>query len=548
MGALTSFTSRVSATQKAPWFFSALGLLILSLALAWVSAREEIFQAWGTFFVSLLLGLGIMLIGWYAVKADRNLSLPRWLGILVLGAAILRLAAGAIWLKVLPVWGYGSPVEQAGYIMADAHARDKAAWELSRSEVPLWDAFRGYRQVDQYGGLLYISAFCYRYLGGEVHYPLQMIVITASASALAVLFTWAFVRRASGEAPARVSAWLVALFPEAILLGSSQMREAFTMPLVAAAMYGLVRYRQDRSWQGLAWVLFALILCLPFSPAFAAILLTILIVMALAMDGWQAFRQPRLWLLLAGLAVLVGIGIWLAWGRIAPDGVSNPVALVSWWIKESTRWQAYFAKRTSELVKKIFRATPDWTHVLILVGIGVLQPFLPAALVDNAAPIWRGIAIWRALGWTIFLPFLLAVPFLAWGKNGWRGLAQGLSLVVWLGILLASLRSGGDTWDNPRYRVAFIGLQAALVAWVWVEGRRQANPWLGRVAIAVGLMLIWFFPWYLHRYTSFNWPVTDLLQTIGLGVVSVGLYFLWSITHQKRVEKEEESIKSQRSK
>jgi hypothetical protein len=253
-------------------------LFILSLALAWVSAGEEIFQAWGTFFVSLLLGLGIILIGWYAVKADRNLSLPRWLGILVLGAAVLRLAAGVIWFKVLPVWGYGSPVEQAGYIMADAHARDMAAWELAKSEVPLWDAFRGYRQVDQYGGLLYISALCYRYLGGEVHYPLQMIVITAAASALAVLFTWAFVRRAWGEAPARVSAWLVAVFPEAILLNSST--DARRSPcrwwlLLCTDWFATGRIGPGK---GLAWVLFALILCLPFSPAFAAIPLTILIV------------------------------------------------------------------------------------------------------------------------------------------------------------------------------------------------------------------------------------------------------------------------------
>jgi hypothetical protein len=534
MGALTRLKTRFSSTLWSTWLLTTLGVLMLSLVLAWASAGERFFKSWGSFLITLLLGLGILLVGWYAIRADKSLSLPRWLGWLVIGAAVLRLAAGVIWFRVLPVWGYGSPVEQAGYIMADAQARDMAAWELAKSDVPLWTAFRGYLHVDQYGGLLYLSALGYRYLGGDFHYPLQVIVLTAAASALTVLFTWAFVQRAWGEAPARVAAWLVALFPEAVLLGSSQMREAFTMPLVAAALYGLVRYRQDRSWQGLGWVLIALILCVPFSPAFAAVLLTMLTVIALAMDGWHAFRQPRLWLLLAGLAVVCGIGIWLAWGRIAPDGVSNPIALVGWWIKESTRWQAYFAKRASELVKKIFLTTPEWSHVLILMGIGVLQPFLPAALMDNAAPIWRGIAIWRALGWTVLLPFLLAAPFLAWGKNGKRGLDQGLSLVVWLGILLASLRSGGDTWDNPRYRVAFIGLQAALVAWVGLEGRRQASPWLGRAIVSFGLMLAWFLPWYLQRYTTFIWPVTDLFKTIGLGVASVGLYLLWSVTRNPR--------------
>src|SRR3990170_4677712 len=266
MGALNRIKIRLSSTPWGSWLLSALGVLMLSLVLAWVSAGKRLFESWGTFLISLLLGLGIMLVGWYAIKTDKSLSLQRWLGWLVIGAAVLRLAAGVVWFKVLPVWGYGSPVEQAGYIMADAHARDMAAWELANREVPLWSVFRGYHQVDQYGGLLYLSALGYRYLSGDFHYPLQMIVITAAASALTVLFTWAFVQRAWGEAFARVAAWLVAL------LGSSQMREAFTMPLVAAALYGLMCYRQDRSWQGLGWVLIALILRVPFSPAFAAVL------------------------------------------------------------------------------------------------------------------------------------------------------------------------------------------------------------------------------------------------------------------------------------
>src|SRR3990170_2089658 len=266
MGALTRLKTRFSSTLWSTWLLSTLGLLMLSLVLAWVSAGIRLFESWGTFFISLLLGLGIMLVGWYAIRADKSFSLPRWLIWLFIGAAILRLAAGVIWFKLLPVWGYGSPVEQAGYIMADAHARDMAAWELAESGVSLWTAFRSYHQVDQYGGLLFLSALGYRYLSGDFHYPLQMIVITAAASALTVLFTWAFVQRAWGEAFARVAAWLVAL------LGSSQMREAFTMPLVAAALYGLMCYRQDRSWQGLGWVLIALILRVPFSPAFAAVL------------------------------------------------------------------------------------------------------------------------------------------------------------------------------------------------------------------------------------------------------------------------------------
>jgi hypothetical protein len=92
--------------------------------------------------------------------------------------------------------------------MADASDRDQTAWQLASSEKPLFRAFQGgFRRVDQYGGLLYMSALTYRYLGGETHQPLVMVVITASFSALGVLFLWAFAKRAWDERIATLAAW-----------------------------------------------------------------------------------------------------------------------------------------------------------------------------------------------------------------------------------------------------------------------------------------------------------------------------------------------------
>src|SRR4030067_2589859 len=114
MGALTRLKTRFSSTPWSTWLSTTLGLLMLSLVLAWVSAGKRLFESWGTFLISLILGLGIMLVAWYAIRADKSLSLPRWLGWLVIGAAVLRLAAGAAWVKLAPAWGYGAPVSQAG--------------------------------------------------------------------------------------------------------------------------------------------------------------------------------------------------------------------------------------------------------------------------------------------------------------------------------------------------------------------------------------------------------------------------------------------------
>jgi hypothetical protein len=328
-----------------------------------------------------------------------------------------------------------------------------------------------------------------------------------------------------GENAARLTAWIIVLFPDAIILGSSQMREAFLMTMVAAAIYGLVRYIQDRSREGLAWLVASLLLMLPFSPPIAGVFLLMIIILALTMDGWQLVRQTRFWIILAGIAVVVGVGIWLAWEQIAPAGINNPFALIAWWFQESARWQAYFVKRSSQLIRRIINTTPDWVNMPILLGYGVLQPFLPGALLDQGIPIWKGIAIWRSIGWTLMLPFLLAAPILLLQIKEKRKLVVGLVIAVWIGILIASFRSGGDLWDNPRYRVVFISLQAGLVVWVWYTQRDSKNPWLWRTILSLVIILVWFIPWYLQRSGRIIWPVDNVFETLALGLVSVAIVF-----------------------
>jgi hypothetical protein len=521
-------------TAWAPWLGAVLGFAFLSLGLAWVSSRFADTIRWAPFLAVLLLGAAILAAAWYALKADRKIRLPAGLAWLLAGAALLRLAAGAFWFIALPAWGYGSPVEEAGYIMADAEARDTTAWELASSGEPLWTAFRDYRLADQYGGLLFLSAMVYRYLGGSEHLPLQMVVLSAAFSATGVLFVYAFSWRAWEARAAWLAAWILALFPEAVLLGSSQMREAFTVTLSVAAFYGLVRFYQDHSWTSLLFVAGSLGFCMLFSPPFAAVLLVMLSIQALSLNRWRALRQPRFWLLIGAMGVVALAGIWFSWRRFAPDGIENPVALAAWWLKQAARWQATVARKASGWLQRIFKTMPGWTQIPFLLLYGLAQPFLPAAILQSSIPLWRGIAIWRSLGWTAVLILLVFATLRAWGRPGRGSLASGLALVVWGGILLASLRSGGDLWDNPRYRTAFTGLQAALVAWAWLEQQRSPNPWLRRVAVGAGLILAWFLPWYLRRYTPISWDVVDLFKTIGLGLASAFLFGLWDWVRGER--------------
>jgi magnesium-transporting ATPase (P-type) len=98
-----------------------------------------------------------------------------------------------------------------------------------------------------------------------------------------------------------------------------------------------------------------------------------------------------------------------------------------------------------------------------------------------------------------------------------------------MGILIASMRSGGDLWDNPRYRTVFISMLVVMVAWVWYSQREGRNPWLWRTVIGLTIILAWFVPWYLQRNGLINWPVTDVFKTLGLGMVSVVLVFAWIV-------------------
>lgn len=504
-----------------------LGIISGSLGLAWVSSGLTDIRGFGPFLGVFILAAGISYILWYLLRRDKGLEIPAWLGWLLLAGVLLRLGAGAFWFAGMPKLGHGTAAEQAGYVMADAYQRDQAAWELAKSTKSLERAFLGYRSADQYGGLLFLSALIYRYLGGEVHQPLLIVVLAAVASSLAVLFIWGFSIRAWDEGVAKVAAWGMALYPEAVLLGSSQMREAFTITLVAISFYGLVRYWQERSWQGLLWCIGSLILCVPFSPPIAALLLIMLVVQAIIMGNWRILKGARLWLLLGICALVIAAALWLAWSQFAPQNISNPIDMIGWWIRKSTDWQQYLSERASGWIQRTFDHTPVWFHGPFLLVYGIVRPFLPAALVDQSAAIWQGIAIWRAAGWTLLLAFLVYTPVLAIKEVPERRFVMGLSLVVWLGILIASFRGGGDQWDNPRYRVAFASLQLALGAWVWSRGRRKADPWLRRALIGAGIILGWFLPWYLRRYTTFFWPVVDLFKTVGLGVFSAVLFFLW---------------------
>jgi hypothetical protein len=137
------------------------------------------------------------------------------------------------------------------------------------------------------------------------------------------------------------------------------------------------------------------------------------------------------------------------------------------------------------------------------------------------------------LGWTVLLALLAYASYLAVRTEQWRQVPGALLLASWVVTITASYRGGGDLWDSPRYRSAFAGVQVMLAAWAWEQYRETKDPWLRRALGGAGVMIAWFLPWYLRRYADFDWPIVELYQVIGLGLVSAALFVMWDWLNQE---------------
>jgi hypothetical protein len=180
----------------------------------------------GTWWIGWIAYGVLLFLGSLALKAlfpVEGFSNPiTWILLL---AFVLRLGLGVSFSYLLPLFGYGSETHQAGYIFFDSYQRDNQAWELASSAVPLTQAFEKSNFTDQYGGMLFLSAATYRLLSPEFHRPWLIILLASTIAVIGIGLTFRAAEAAWGKRNANLIAGILALYPEAILLGSAQMRE-----------------------------------------------------------------------------------------------------------------------------------------------------------------------------------------------------------------------------------------------------------------------------------------------------------------------------------
>jgi len=456
------------------------------------------------------------------LKEHSGLLNPRrTLGWIIALAFALRLAGGVAAYELLPVYGYSDSSDgQAGYAFTDAHRRDEQAWGLAISGKPILDAFSRDYSSDQYGGLLALSAFVYRYLSPDAHRPLMMVLFSAFVAALGIPFFWKAAGKTFGEKVAWASAWIFALYPESILLGGSAMREPYLMTLSAIAFWGFVSGVQElapvsdgkpsdkydsKLSESKVGPRVALGLCLLgmllFSPAVAIFTLVIF-------AGWMFFSRERSnisWKSIVIFAIAFLIGLFALSSSLNRNGIfdtSSPMSVLNDWIQLSVKWNVYQIERESGWVQKLFDEMPEGLRLPFVAIYGILQPVLPAALVVPTIPIWKIIYVSRALGWYALLPMLI-LSFVAGSSptaGAKRSLFVWLSLLAWTWILLAALRGGGDQWDNPRYRAILFLWQALIAGYAWVWWRETRSAWFVRVVVCEVVFILIFAQWYASRY------------------------------------------------
>ena len=331
---------------KTPVLLIAL-ILLGGAILASLDSGGQWLRGWFAYICLLGLGVSALAGARRLVGADRT----------AIGAAsaafLVRLIAGVLLTGLLPAFGYpDNPVHQAGYVFYDAYQRDRAAWNLADSDISLGTAFQGEYSSDQYGGMLAMSAAIYRSLSPDLHRPELILILTATFGALAVFFSWRATQDWFGNSTARPTAWILALYPEAVFLGSSQMREAVIIAGVALAFYGLTDLQkgQIRRWRWLALATLFLFFISP--PAALTTLVFLFGLWVLDPDRRSSWRQLAMFgsVLILGLVVVIVI-----FSQYPSLERAGPWRVLLEWFQYNFEFQSHLLERASGQISAALR-------------------------------------------------------------------------------------------------------------------------------------------------------------------------------------------------
>lgn len=522
------------------------GVLILAALLTFVDKSGQQLRGWVAY--SILLGLAALCIYGVGKAVETTRGVTR----VALIAFFLRLGIGVALTLLLPVYGYQDNAEHhAGYFYTDSYIRDNQAWELANSGASMTNAFSGHFSGDQYGGMLAISAFIYRFLSPDAHRPFLILILNAAASAIGVLCLWKATGRWFGEKTALLAAWIFALYPESVLLGSTQMREAVVIPLIALAFFGLTEIQSGKN-SGWLWIIFSGLIMVPIQP------LVSFISFAILLGAWffdpqtlQSLQQRRTILIIVLslsvllVALLVASSVLVNLPSLQGTGL---LSVYLTWFKNNFTFQSYILERSSGIFQSLLNSIGERWRWLIILVYGIAQPVLPAIVGDPTAQVMlRVIGFLRAAGWYALALFLIygTLGVLRSRHETRRYQLIWISLVNWAWIMVSALNAGADQWDNPRYRAVLLVWQVVLAAWAWEWARSRKDAWLWRWLVVELVFVGLFTEWYIGRYypgiihLDIKWM--SLLTLVVCGLILLG-GVIWDRMHKNKPSSGDSSL------
>jgi hypothetical protein len=441
----------------------------------------------------------VLYFAWKGAGAGKALA---WMMFL---AFSLRLAFGVLLAWSLPRYGYDERPQLAGYVFEDAYLRDRAAWRLSQSDQPLSTAFGDEFEVDQYGGLLALSSLTYRHTSPDFHRPFLIVIIGAAAVALSIPFLMAGLKGKIHPKGVLWAGWILALYPEGILLGASQMREPFLILFFSMLFWAASRWMDQKNNRVAAIVfVFGALSLLIFSFRVGLPIIGVVLLWIWVMDS---VKLKQTWLKITGWVVIATallVGIWF----------------MRDWVDAVLHWDTLQTISRSGRVQFHLGTLPNWLQFPFILVYGILQPVLPAAIAAPAPWIWHSLAIFRASGWYLLMPLLAYALIRVWRlkPSPQRKMILLFVLIVSVWILIASARAGGDQWDNPRYRTIFLPWMAVVAGWGLAYARTMKDHWFNRLLTIEGIFLFFFIQWYVSRYNPVL-PRLELAASVALIVI-----------------------------
>jgi hypothetical protein len=441
-------------------------------------------------------------------------------------AFALRLVIGVLLFVLLPTYGYDELYNNNGYLYLDAYRRDADAWTLATSDAPISAAFQAEFSTDQYGGLLSLSALIYRLFSPDAHRPLLILILTSFFSAIGIPFLWDAVAQRWNKKVANASVWILALYPESIILGASQMREPILIGLSAIAFWGVTVWKTSKK-QSLAAIGSGLLVMVFISSRAAAAIFAAILIWFWIDNIYATAKKPVRIISWAAIAILIGLGVFFSWN----------------WLIDSSRWDISLMENASGRIQWELELLGERFQAPFIITYGLAQPVLPAAIIYPGIPLTRAVAIFRALGWYLLVPLMLAGFIALWRRDNRQNrrilLLFFAICIIW--TVISSARAGGDQWDNPRYRAIFLVWMAAVGGWAWVESVGKRSFWLCRLLLLEAIYIGFFIHWYLSRYYGIFkrmdfLPMVRLLFIIGAVIIAGGILLDLLAARRKKSE------------